>query len=267
MRFDDESYYKAYDHNYRVAYEEGFGYCGEGGNQAPALDRLAGLLEKTGLAGHGTKVLDIGCGDGTEGIFLASLGYCYTGIDVSPAAIERARQRTAADGVSADFRVGDAMNLSGFAMGEFPLVLDSYCLQCLVLDRHRQAYFRSVKRVMKDEGVLLLRGTTDHTAFEGPVNSFEQFCERSGTCTAGVALQKCVHGTWHEVSGKRQYLFGRAQTMAAYQKEFSDNGFRIVHQEVYKSKGAAHAEGVFILKKAEQTQEKRSANKPMQATL
>lgn len=63
MRFDDESYYKAYDHNYRVAYEAGIAYGGEGGNKEPALQRLAALLEKTGLAIVGMKLLDIGCGD------------------------------------------------------------------------------------------------------------------------------------------------------------------------------------------------------------
>ena len=30
LKFDDRSYYRAYDHNYRVAYEEGFTYLGDG---------------------------------------------------------------------------------------------------------------------------------------------------------------------------------------------------------------------------------------------
>ena len=38
-----------------------------------------------------TEILDLGCGDGTVGIFLSGLGYRYMGIDVSEAAIERAR--------------------------------------------------------------------------------------------------------------------------------------------------------------------------------
>ena len=42
-----------YDRNYRVAYEAGLACCGEGGNQAPALERPAALLRKTGPTAAG----------------------------------------------------------------------------------------------------------------------------------------------------------------------------------------------------------------------
>lgn len=247
MQFDDDSYYKAYDHNYRVAYEEGLTYCGEGGNQKPALDRLAALLKQTGLVAPGVKVLDIGCGDGTEGIFLAGLGYSYTGIDISPAAVERARQRATDVGMSADFRVANAMDLSAFAIGEFPLVIDSYCFHCHVIDRHREAYFRSVKRIMHDNGVFILRATISATACQTPINSFKDFCRQSGADIAGVILQKCVRGEWQKVPDKRQYLFGRAWTMDEYRKEFTDAGFVISHHEIYEWKKPPHV--AFLLKK------------------
>ena len=45
-------------------------------------------------------ILDVGCGEGEDGMILAKLGARVTGLDVSPAAIELARQRAAVNGVS-----------------------------------------------------------------------------------------------------------------------------------------------------------------------
>jgi 2-polyprenyl-3-methyl-5-hydroxy-6-metoxy-1,4-benzoquinol methylase len=52
----------------------------------------------------GKRVLDVGCGDGTNSILLASLGAQVTGIDVSPKAIELAAERAKLSGVSASTR-------------------------------------------------------------------------------------------------------------------------------------------------------------------
>jgi 2-polyprenyl-3-methyl-5-hydroxy-6-metoxy-1,4-benzoquinol methylase len=45
-------------------------------------------------------ILDVGCGEGEDGMILAMLGARVTGLDVSPGAIELAKQRAALNGVS-----------------------------------------------------------------------------------------------------------------------------------------------------------------------
>ena len=45
-------------------------------------------------------ILDVGCGEGEDGMILAKLGARVTGLDVSPAAIELASQRAQVNGVS-----------------------------------------------------------------------------------------------------------------------------------------------------------------------
>ena len=54
------------------------------------------------LAGDLTNlsVLDVGCGEGANSVLLAKLGARVTGIDISPAAIDVARRRAAANSVS-----------------------------------------------------------------------------------------------------------------------------------------------------------------------
>jgi SAM-dependent methyltransferase len=72
------------------------------------------------------RALDIGCGTGTNVIYLAQHGFDVTGIDFVPRAIARARTKAQRAQVSADLRVGDV--LSQLALGTpFDLVLDIGC--------------------------------------------------------------------------------------------------------------------------------------------
>jgi SAM-dependent methyltransferase len=54
------------------------------------------------------RVLELGCGPGWLSIFLARIGYEVTGVDISPDAIDLARESAAAEGLQgAHFVVGD----------------------------------------------------------------------------------------------------------------------------------------------------------------
>lgn len=53
------------------------------------------------------RVVDLGCGEGGDSLWLASQGWQVLGLDFSPTAIERARRATAAANLEADFEVVD----------------------------------------------------------------------------------------------------------------------------------------------------------------
>lgn len=73
----------------------------------------------------GQRVLDVACGSGNVAL-IAARRYCeVTGIDYVPELIVRARQRAAADGVSVDFREGDAQALP-VADGSYDMVLSVF---------------------------------------------------------------------------------------------------------------------------------------------
>ena len=69
------------------------------------------------------EVLDPGTGPGHHAIYLASKGYSVTGIDSSPAAIERAKENARRAGVSVNFLVADAIKLEGLD-NRFDTVVD-----------------------------------------------------------------------------------------------------------------------------------------------
>jgi SAM-dependent methyltransferase len=70
---------------------------------------------------RGLRVLEIGCGLGTDGAQFAKAGADYTGVDLTEAAIELARTRFEVSGLSGEFRVADAENLD-FPDDSFDLV-------------------------------------------------------------------------------------------------------------------------------------------------
>lgn len=78
----------------------------------------------------GPAVLDVGCGSGDLAIALARRGHDVTGVDVSAVAIEAARGKAAAAGLTIHFEVQDATRLS-LTAAPFDSVFDSGLLHSL----------------------------------------------------------------------------------------------------------------------------------------
>jgi SAM-dependent methyltransferase len=102
----------------------------------------------------GTKVLDLGCGAGTNSLFLARQGFHVTGIDLGEGAVRAATERARRAGVAAEFRVGDVTKLP-FAEGAFGGAIDVGCFHTLPLDL-RPAYAKEVARILRPRRVLAL---------------------------------------------------------------------------------------------------------------
>jgi len=122
---------------------------------------------RDGFLPRGSAVLDIGCGAGSNVLFLARSGLEAHGIDVSPGAIRAAEKRAREAGVRATFRAGDALNLREPA-GRFAAVTDIGCFHTLPI-RRRPEYVAEVARVLGPEGHYFLSWVArEHTAERGP---------------------------------------------------------------------------------------------------
>jgi SAM-dependent methyltransferase len=84
------------------------------------------LARKIGVT-KGTKVLDLGCGDGTTALPEARLGADVLGVDIAANLIEAGNRRAKAEGLAnCRFQEGDATDLSDLKDGSFDLVVSIF---------------------------------------------------------------------------------------------------------------------------------------------
>jgi len=102
----------------------------------------------------GAAVLDVGCGAGTNVLWLARRGFRAYGVDISPGAIAAARARAKEAGLRVTLREGDATDLP-FAGGEFTAAIDSGCFHTLPIEM-RGDYADELHRVVRPGGTFLL---------------------------------------------------------------------------------------------------------------
>jgi SAM-dependent methyltransferase len=145
--------FRWYGFVYRTAYRLGLTVWER---QVPATE-LVDLVEGPAALPPG-RALDIGCGTGTDSVYLARHGWEVTGVDMVPRALAAARRRAAAAGVTVRYVEGDVTRLRELGVGAgYALVLDFGCYHTLPEDR-RAAYVESVSDAAAAGATLLLYG-------------------------------------------------------------------------------------------------------------
>jgi 2-polyprenyl-3-methyl-5-hydroxy-6-metoxy-1,4-benzoquinol methylase len=75
------------------------------------------------------RALDVGCGTGRDAVYLARRGWQVTAVDFADAAIAKARQRAADEGVQVRWVAGDVSALAGLGLEPgYTLVYDLVAL-------------------------------------------------------------------------------------------------------------------------------------------
>jgi pimeloyl-ACP methyl ester carboxylesterase len=126
------------------------------GRPQPAFQALA---DAGGLRG---RVLDAGCSTGEHVLMAAALGLDATGVDLAPAALDRARRKAGDRGLAARFLRCDARALTD--LGEtFDTVLDCGLFHVLT-GADRTAYVGAVRAVLRPGGRHLMLCLSDRQA-------------------------------------------------------------------------------------------------------
>ena len=100
-------------------------------------------------------LLELGCGCGNVGLWLAAPGFAVRGIDIAPTAVAVAQENADADGLNAVFCVGNVVELAEFADDSFDFVYDSHLIHCIIGD-DRAKLFANVRRVLRPGGYFLV---------------------------------------------------------------------------------------------------------------
>jgi len=114
------------------------------------------------------RALELGCGTGTNALYLAERGFTVTAVDFAANAVEAARKRAAEAGVSIEFVVGDVTNLPT-VVGPFDFVFDRGCYHCVRRAGGLGGYLKTLERLtMPGSRVLVLAGNPDSGEPGGP---------------------------------------------------------------------------------------------------
>jgi SAM-dependent methyltransferase len=126
------------------------------------------------------RALEIGCGTGTNCVWLAQQGFEVTGVDVAPLAVERAEKRAQAANVKAHFVVADVLQLPELD-GPFAFFFDRGCYHAVRRSAPQQYAPAVARHLASGARGLILAGNAREPHEPGPpVVTEEQIREELG---------------------------------------------------------------------------------------
>lgn len=120
---------------------------------------LADLLsEYTEL---GESILEVGCGLGTNAIWMARQGYIVTALDIAPEALRRAGDRANSEGAQIAFLCHDFL-ADPLPLPPFSVVFDKGCLHTFNTASAHNLFVERIKSHLTDGGIwITICGSTD----------------------------------------------------------------------------------------------------------
>lgn len=109
------------------------------------------------------RILEVGCGTGSNLWFAAREGFVVSGIDGSTSAIRTANERFESENLQADLRVGDFTNLP-FDDAQFDIVIDRASLTCVGRSDIARAIDEIARITAKDAAFMFTPYADTHTS-------------------------------------------------------------------------------------------------------
>ncbi|MCL4394637.1 MAG: class I SAM-dependent methyltransferase, partial [Chloroflexi bacterium] len=180
---------------------------------------LVALIEAGGAAG---RALDLGCGTGTNSIYLAEHGMEVVGVDFSPTAITTARAKARQRGLAITFQVADVTRVD--VSGPFDLVLDIGCFHSLD-EAGRARYAANLRRLTRPGSTFMLSAFDLRQAAGGPRMQMRRVgispAVTKEVLGAHFELQRMEHGSDRGDRVSTWYWFKRIQVAGESAMEHS----------------------------------------------
>ncbi len=115
------------------------------------------------------RVLDVGCGTGTNSIWLARQGFEVVGLDISAEAIGIASRRAEEQGVSCRFVNEDFLHFD-VGDGEYIFLFDRGCFHSIPTEKGRRSFVARAAQVLSPCGLWLsmIGNNDDPLSDQGP---------------------------------------------------------------------------------------------------
>lgn len=119
------------------------------------------------------KVLEIGCGNGRNAIYLAQKGCTVTAVDLSQRAIDWAKEQADVNKVNIQFVCENIFNLN-LELQEFDYIYDSGCFHHLSPHR-RVSYIQFINKYLKNNGYFSISAFKENGKYGGSSLSDKQY--------------------------------------------------------------------------------------------
>lgn len=118
------------------------------------MEKQIGALLKLGRKDAPCRCMDIGCGYGNQAIQLAKMGYAVSGIDISEACIEKARENALKENVEVQFDCVSTTEL--MAQQRFEFAYSFYHTLGYLKEEELVDYFHPIADCLTDNGLYFL---------------------------------------------------------------------------------------------------------------
>ena len=145
-------YYEAYEKRYRQVHEKSLSWASDK-NSPIVLEILKKYCDSVK-----TKILDVGCGEGRDCLFLLDLGYDVQALDISEEAIRYCKNKAGAKNKER-FHAVDVCTDS--FEGTFDFIYSVATLHMLVLEQDRKQYLSFIKSHLLGNGYALILSMGD----------------------------------------------------------------------------------------------------------
>lgn len=188
--------------------------------------------------------LEVGCGTGPGACLLAERGFRVDAIDLIPMAIEMAKELARERNLDIHYEVQDICELHHEGK-RYDMIVDSYCLQCIVADVDRESVFSAVRARLKPQGYYLISTAMfDEDRFRGEGRiwdagtniTYNRYGEGIIDAQTGVAYQTLDEEPENYPDaariGNTWYLPHRRHLKPlALRAELETAGFNVLHQD------------------------------------
>ncbi|MDD9856157.1 MAG: class I SAM-dependent methyltransferase [Gammaproteobacteria bacterium] len=149
-------YYMGYEDRYALTYRQG----GDTWETQSPNDIVTQLVPSIAERFDSVKILDLGCGEGRDSIWLASEGYDVTGVDISPSALNRAQELAIQKGVDPKFQEDDVVYLKAIPNDHYNIAINMGCLHMLDDPHHRASHLKQVYKKLARNGFFMVNHCT-----------------------------------------------------------------------------------------------------------